>query len=68
MLQDKGRYGYSDIGVTNSGVMDEYAYLLQIKCLEILWNKYFRNSFSNVIFKANASTQIAITGAICEFL
>ncbi len=27
-LQDKGRYGYSHIGVTNSGVMDEYAYLV----------------------------------------
>ena len=67
MLQDKGRYGYSDIGVTNSGVMDEYAYYAANK---MLGNSFDTNileiAFSNVIFKANAHTQIAITGAICE--
>ena len=67
MLQDKGRYGYSDIGVTNSGVMDEYAYYAANK---MLGNSFDTNileiAFSNVIFKANAPTQIAITGAICE--
>ena len=67
MLQDKWRYGYSDIGVTNSGVMDEYAYYAANK---MLGNSFDTNileiAFSNVIFKANAPTQIAITGAICE--
>lgn len=67
MLQDKGRYGYSDIGVTNSGVMDEYAYYAANK---MLGNSFDTNileiAFSNVIFKANAHTQITITGAICE--
>ncbi len=67
-IQDKGRFSYSHIGVTISGVMDEFAYLYANKMLA---NKLDTNiieiSFSNVIFKANANTQIAITGAICEF-
>jgi biotin-dependent carboxylase-like uncharacterized protein len=67
MLQDKGRYGYSEIGVTNSGVMDEYAYLSANKMLgNSLETNILEISFSNVIFKANAPTQIAITGATCE--
>ena len=33
-IQDMGRYGYSHIGVTNSGVMDEYAYLFAQKLLK----------------------------------
>ena len=68
MLQDKGRFGYSDIGVTNSGVMDEYAYLSANKMLgNNLETNILEIAFSNVIFKVNASTQIAITGAFCEF-
>ena len=67
-LQDKGRYGYSYIGVTNSGVMDEYAYLVANKMLgNPLDTNILEIAFSNVIFKANASTVISITGAICEF-
>ena len=68
MLQDKGRYGYSEIGVTNSGVMDEYAYLSANKMLgNNLETNILEIAFSNVIFKVNASTQIVITGAFCEF-
>ena len=68
MLQDKGRFGYSEIGVTNSGVMDEYAYLSANKMLgNSLETNILEIAFSNVIFKVNASTQIAITGAFCEF-
>jgi len=67
MLQDKGRFGYSEIGVTNSGVMDEYAYLSANKMLgNSLETNILEIAFSNVIFKVNAPTQIAITGAICE--
>ena len=67
-LQDKGRYGYSYIGVTNSGVMDEYAYLVANKMLgNPLDTNILEIAFSNVIFKANASTVISITGAVCEF-
>ena len=67
-LQDKGRYGYSHIGVTNSGVMDENAYFWANK---ILGNSFDTNileiAFSNVIFKVNKATQIVLTGAKCEF-
>lgn len=67
-IQDKGRFFYSHIGVSNSGVLDEYAYCYANK---ILSNDYGTNiieiSFSNVIFKANASTIIVVTGAKCEF-
>lgn len=67
-IQDKGRYGYSHIGVTNSGVMDEYAYLFANKMLgNSLDTDILEIAFSNAIFKANENTQIAITGANCEF-
>uniref|UniRef100_UPI004048B35D 5-oxoprolinase subunit C family protein n=1 Tax=Aliarcobacter sp. TaxID=2321116 RepID=UPI004048B35D len=66
-LQDNGRYGYANIGVTNSGVMDEYAYLVANKMLgNPLDTNILEISFSNVILKATKDTQIAITGAICE--
>ena len=68
LLQDKGRFNYSSIGVTNSGVMDEYAYYTANIMLD---NKLDTNiieiSFSNVIFKANKNTILCITGASCEF-
>jgi biotin-dependent carboxylase-like uncharacterized protein len=67
-LQDKGRYGYSSIGVTNSGVMDEYAYFWTNKILgNSLDTNILEIAFSNVIFKVNADTKIALTGAKCEF-
>lgn len=66
-IQDMGRYSYSHIGVTNSGVMDEYSYLYANKMLSNPFNtNTIEISFSNVSFKAHADTQIAITGAICE--
>ncbi|PLY07618.1 MAG: urea amidolyase [Arcobacter sp.] len=66
-IQDLGRYSYSHIGVTNSGVMDEYAYFYANKMLSNPFNtNTIEISFSNVIFKAHLDTQIAITGAICE--
>ena len=66
-IQDMGRYGYSHIGVTNSGVMDEYAYFWADKLLKnTIGTNILEIAFSNVIFKANANTQVAITGAICE--
>lgn len=33
-LQDRGRFSYAHLGVTNSGVMDEYAYFIANKLLE----------------------------------
>lgn len=67
-IQDKGRFSYTSIGVTNSGVMDEYSYQIANK---MLGNNDEKNiieiAFSNVEFKANKNTTIAITGAKCEF-
>ena len=67
-IQDRGRFGYAHIGVTNSGVMDEYAYFWANKLLKNSFNtNILEIAFSNVIFKANENTQISITGADCEF-
>jgi len=67
-IQDKGRFSYTSIGVTNSGVMDEYAYLMANKMLENnLDTNIIEISFSNLILKSNINTTIVITGAVCEF-
>lgn len=67
-IQDRGRFGYSHIGVTNSGVMDEYAYFWANKLLKnSLDTNILEIAFSNVIFKANENTQISISGASYEF-
>ena len=67
-VQDKGRFSYTSIGVTNSGVMDEFSYEMANK---LLGNNKEANTieiaFSNVHFKVNAQTTLAITGASCEF-
>ncbi|RXJ94216.1 urea amidolyase [Malaciobacter molluscorum] len=66
-IQDIGRYSFSNIGVTTSGVMDEYAYFMANQLLE---NKKDENIievyYSNFNFIVNCNTQIAITGAYCE--
>jgi biotin-dependent carboxylase-like uncharacterized protein len=68
LIQDKGRFSYTSIGVTNSGVMDEYSYFI---ANDLLGNEANTNiieiAFSNIIFKANKDTIISITGAKCEF-
>ncbi|RXK12209.1 urea amidolyase [Halarcobacter mediterraneus] len=67
-IQDKGRFSYMHLGVTNSGFMDEYA---AFACNKLLKNEIHTNLleilFPNVIFKVKAETTIAITGAKCEF-
>lgn len=66
-IQDEGRFGYEQIGISQGGVMDLKAYkqlnmLLYNKndasCIEIL--------FGNIQFLVNKSTIFATTGAICE--
>lgn len=68
LLQDKGRFNYTHLGVTTSGYMDEYSAFF---CHKLLENNKDSNlleiAFSNVILKATASTTMAITGAKCEF-
>ena len=68
LVQDKGRFSYSSIGVTSSGVMDEYAYLILNKLLDNPQNtNVLEISFSNNSFKVDKDTLIAVTGAYCEF-
>lgn len=67
-IQDRGRFSYTKIGVTNSGVMDEYAYLIAHKILENpLDCNIIEIAFSNIEFKAHKDTSLSITGAKCEF-
>ena len=67
-LQDRGRFSYAHLGVTNSGVMDEYAYFIANKLLKNpLDTNILEIGCSNVIFKVNKNTTISITGAFCEF-
>lgn len=67
-LQDKGRFSYAHLGVTNSGVMDEYAYFIANKLLENpLDTNVLEIGCSNVIFKVNKNTILCLTGADCEF-
>ena len=67
-LQDKGRFSFSHLGVTNSGVMDEYAALAANKLLENDLNtNVLEIAFPNLELESNANTIISITGAFCEF-
>ena len=47
-----GRYGYSHIGVTNSGVMDEYVYLFAQNFENPLNTNILEIAFSKCGFKA----------------
>jgi len=66
-IQDKGRFGYSHIGVTNSGAMDEYAYFIVNRLLKnSLDTNVLEIGCSNVIFKFHKNTKIALCGADSE--
>jgi len=68
LLQDKGRFGLTHLGVTNSGVMDEYAALMAQKLLHNESNtNILEIAFSNVVLKATQDTTLCVTGAKCEF-
>ena len=67
-LQDRGRFSYTHLGVTNSGVMDEYSYLIANKLLgNSLETNILEIGCSNVVFKVNKNTTLCLTGANCEF-
>lgn len=67
-IQDKGRYGYANKGITQSGVMDEISYNYLNKLLQ---NKEDTNSleiaFGNIELYSDVETYICVTGAKCEF-
>ena len=67
-LQDRGRFLFTHLGVTNSGTMDEYASLAAHKLLDnSLDTNILEITFSNFELRANTETNISITGASCEF-
>ena len=67
-LQDRGRFSYAHLGVTNSGVMDEYSYFIANKLLgNSLETNILEIGCSNVVFKVNKNTTLCLTGASCEF-
>jgi len=66
-LQDRGRFSFTHLGVTNSGVMDEYATLAAHKLLDNNLNdNILEITFSNVELQANTQTTLCVTGAKCE--
>jgi len=67
-LQDKGRFSFTHLGVTTSGVMDEYAASTAHKLLgNNLDTNILEITFPNVELQAKKDTNITITGASCEF-
>ncbi len=67
LLQDKGRFGLTHLGVTNSGVMDEYAALMAHKMLDNdLDTNILEIVFGNVELKSSVDSVVCITGAKCE--
>ena len=67
LVEDFGRFGLCDKGITNSGVMDEYAYIMANKLLQ---NETGTNcieiTLGGLKLKANSDCAISITGADCE--
>jgi len=67
LLQDRGRFGLTHLGVSNSGVMDEYASLMAHKMLSnSLEDNLLVVVFGNIELKAHGNTVMCVTGAKCE--
>lgn len=67
-LQDRGRFSYTHLGVTNSGFMDEYAAFAANKLLDnSLDTNLLEIAFSNVELRARKNSIVSITGAYCDF-
>jgi biotin-dependent carboxylase-like uncharacterized protein len=66
-IQDLGRFGYGDIGISQSGVVDEFAYNWSNK---ILNNPYGTNAleitYGNFEILSFGDTLFTVTGADCE--
>lgn len=68
LLQDRGRFKYSHLGVTNSGFLDEYAAFTANRLLDNnLDTNALEIAFPNLILEATKNTTISITGAYCDF-
>ncbi|MFK5880816.1 MAG: biotin-dependent carboxyltransferase family protein [Sulfurospirillum sp.] len=68
LVEDFGRFGLCDKGITNSGVMDEYAYMALNHILE---NEAGTNcieiTLGGLKLEANANCTIGVTGADVKF-
>ena len=68
LIQDRGRFGLTYLGVTNSGVMDEYASFMAHKLLQNPMDaNILEIIFGNIELKATSCTTVITTGALCEF-
>lgn len=68
LIEDRGRYDYTHLGVTTAGFLDEYSALWAHKLLgNDINDNLLEIAFSNVELKSTGTTTIAITGAYCEF-
>lgn len=65
-VQDLGRFGTMHLGITQSGVMDEYAYRWSQKLLNNQ-NCNALEFMSGLKLKSTSSTQIALCGADMDF-
>jgi len=63
-IQDRGRFGFSYMGISNSGAMDEYAFNFSNKLLN---NKYNTNSleilWGGLVLESYTNSSFVITGA-----
>lgn len=63
-IQDSGRYGYQELGIPTSGVMDDYNYrLANILVGNKLDEAVFEMTFFGLTLKFNENLIIAITGS-----
>ena len=66
-IQDLGREGYTHLGITPSGAMDEYAYRWTQKLLNDVEGNTLEILLSGLTLQATASTTIAVCGADLDF-
>lgn len=66
-IQDLGRDGYTHLGITPSGAMDEYAYRWSQKLLGDVDGNALEILLSGLTLQATAPTTIAVCGADLDF-
>lgn len=66
-IQDLGRQGYTHLGITPSGAMDEYAYRWSQKLLGDVEGNALEILLSGLTLQATAPTTIAVCGADLDF-
>jgi biotin-dependent carboxylase-like uncharacterized protein len=68
IIEDFGRFGLNDKGITNSGVMDEYAYIILNKLLQNSSNtNCIEITLGGLKLEVDDTCTIAVTGADANF-